>query len=329
MSKKKVRWGIMSTASIGQRSVIPGIKESERSEIVAVASRSLENAEKFAEELNIPNAYGSYEELLNDPGIDAVYIPLPNHLHKEWTIKAAEAGKHILCEKPVALDEEEVSEMIEACEKAGVTLTEAYMYRHQKRYEDIKATIKAGKIGEVRGIHGVFTFNGAGATENIRFHKDWGGGSIYDVGCYPISAARLILDEEPTAVTSHAFFSPEHGDVDMMASGLMEFSNGVALTFDCGMWADFRNHLEILGTNGRIFMENAFLGDQSYEVTVNGETTIIPDDNVNSYKLQADHVAEIVLDGKAPKFGADDLMNNMKAVKGALESADTRQRIVL
>ena len=207
MSERKVRWGILSTASIGKRSVIPGIQESsERNEVVAVASRNLEKAKQFAEDMGIPQAYGSYEELLNDPEIDAVYIPLPNHLHKEWTIKAAEAGKHILCEKPVALNEKEAKEMIEACEKAGVILVEAYMYRHQLRYAEIKERMKNGEIGEIRGIHSVFTFNNAGDSANIRYTKKWGGGSIYDVGVYPISAARLLLDEEPTAVYNTCSF---------------------------------------------------------------------------------------------------------------------------
>lgn len=329
MAVKKVRWGIMSTASIAKRSVIPGIQESERNEVVAVASRSLENAQAFAGELEIPNAYGSYEALLNDPDIDAVYIPLPNHLHKTWTIKAAEAGKHVLCEKPIALDAEEAAEMADACKKANVILAEAYMYRHQKRYEAIKERIKAGEIGEVRGIHGVFTFNGAGDKGNIRFTKEWGGGSIYDVGCYPISAARFLLDEEPAAVTAHAFFSPEHGDVDMMASGMMEFSNGVALTFDCAMWAEGRNELEILGSKGRIVMKSAFLGDQSYEIIKNGQTEVIQDDNVNSYASQADSFAESVLDGKPAKFSAEDMAGNMRALKGALLSAEKRKRIIL
>lgn len=319
----------MSTASIAQRSVIPGIQESERNEVVAVASRSLEKAESFAKNLNIPKAYGSYEELLNDQDIDAVYIPLPNHLHKEWTIKAAEAGKHVLCEKPIALNADEAQEMVEACEKAGVVLAEAYMYRHQSRYEDIKKRIANGDIGDVRGIHGVFTFNGAGAKENIRFKREWGGGSIYDVGCYPISAARLILDEEPTAVTAHAFFSPEHGHVDMMASGLMEFSNGVALTFDCAIWAAGRNELEILGTDGRIVLNAAFLGDQSYKIIKHGKEEIIQDENINPYKLQADSFAESVLDGKPPKFSYDDIVKNMKAVHAALQSAEKQERIII
>ena len=329
MTEKKVRWGIMSTASIGKRSVIPGIQESKRNVVEAVASRSLENARAFADELGIPKAYGSYEELLNDPTIDAVYIPLPNHLHKEWTLKAAKAGKHILCEKPIAINEAEAKEMVEICNEAGVILAEAYMYRHQKRYEDIKTLIRDGEIGDVRGIHGVFTFNGSEDTGNIRFTKEWGGGSIYDVGCYPISAARFLLDEEPSAVTTHAFFSPDHGDVDMMASGTMEFSNGVALTFDCGMWAEFRNELEILGSKGRIVMKAAFLGDQSYEIIKDGKINKISDDNINPYALQADNFAEGVLDGKPIKFPSDDIIHNIRAVKGALTSAEKQERIIL
>src|SRR5690625_3367789 len=328
MSIKKVRWGIMSTASIGKRSVIPGIQGSDISEVKAVASRSLENAQSFAKEMNIEKAYGSYEELLNDPEIDAVYIPLPNHLHKEWTIKAAEAGKHILCEKPIALDETEAEEMIEACKKANVVLAEAYMYRHQKRFTDIKQRIKNGEIGDARGIHGIFTFNSAADEGNIRFKKEWGGGSIYDVGCYPISAARFLLDEEPTAVTAQAFFSPEHGNVDMMASGLLEFSNGVALTFDCGMWAEFRNEIEILGTEGRIIINSAFMGDQSYDMIKNGNTETIQIQDSNHYALQADSFAESILEGKPAKFSFDDIYNNMKIVKGTLVSAEKSERVI-
>ena len=329
MVKNKVRWGIISTASIGKRSTIPGIQESKHNEVAAVASRSLENAQAFADELGIPKAYGSYEELLNDPDIDAVYIPLPNHLHKEWTIKAAEAGKHILCEKPIALNEAEAVEMIQACEKADVILAEAYMYRHQQRFEDIRMRIKNGEIGDVRKIDGIFTFNSSGDHGNIRFTKEWGGGSIYDVGCYPISAARFLLDEEPSAVTAHAFFSPEHGDVDMMASGLMEFSNGVALTFDCGMWAEYRNEIEILGTKGRIVIKSAFTGDQYYDIIKDGNIETIQEENINHYALQADSFADSVLGGKPAKFSFDDILKNMKAVKGTLDSAEKQERVIL
>ncbi len=326
---KKLRWGILGTASIGKRSVIPGIQESTSNEVVAVASRSLNKASDFAKELGIPNAYGSYEELLADPEIDAVYIPLPNHLHKPWTIQAAQSGKHILCEKPIALDADEAKEMVAVCEKENVLLAEAYMYRHQPRYEEIKKRIKAGEIGAIRGIHGVFTFNNATDYENIRYTKEWGGGSIYDVGCYPISAARLLLDEEPTAVTTHAFFSPEHGGVDMMASGLMEFSNGVALTFDCSMWAAGRNELEILGSEGRIVLNNAFLGDQTYQIIKGDKIETIQQENKNPYALQADAFAESALEGKPLKFSYENLINGIKSVKAALDSAEKNERMIL
>lgn len=329
MGTKKVRWGILGTANIAKRSVIPGIKGSSRNELTAVASRSLEKSEAFANEQDIPKAYGSYEELLNDPEIDAVYVPLPNHLHKPWTIKAAQAGKHVLCEKPIALDAQEAKEMAEIATHENVVLAEGYMYRHQKRYEVIKERLKNGEIGEIRGIHGVFTFNGAGNKGNIRFRKDWGGGSIYDVGCYPISAARYLLDQEPVAVTAHAFFSPDHGDVDMMASGLMEFPDDVALTFDCSMWAASRNTIEILGTEGRIVLPTAFLGDQSYQIIKNGKTETIQDENIDAYILQADHFAEHVLDGTNVKFPAEDMIGNMKALKATLQSAEKKERVVI
>nr|WP_144926846.1 Gfo/Idh/MocA family oxidoreductase [Paenibacillus bovis] len=329
MSEKKVRWGILSTAGIAKRSVIPGIRASNRNEIVAVASRSLEKAQSFADELEIPKAYGSYEELLSDPEIEAVYIPLPNHLHKEWTIKAAQAGKHVLCEKPIALDEAEAQEMIDACEEAGVVLAEAFMYRHLNKYTEIKELIAAGEIGEIRGIHGVFSFNNPKDYNNIRYKKEWGGGSIYDVGCYPISAARLILGEEPKAVTTQAFFSPEHGDVDMMASGLMEFSNGVALTFDCAMWAEGRMEVEILGSEGRIVLPNAFFGEHKYDIIKGGKVVTVEKEASNPYALQADSFADSVLDGKPVPFSATDIIHNIRAVKGALDSAEKRERVIL
>lgn len=329
MTHEKLRWGIMSTANIGRRSTIPGIQESDQNEVVAVASRSLENAEKFAKEMNIPNTYGSYEALLNDDEIDAIYIPLPNHLHKEWTIKAARAGKHILCEKPFALDELEAKEMVEASKENNVVLMEGFMYRYQDRYADIKERIKKDEIGIVRAIHAAFTFDSSEDKGNIRYTKEWGGGSVYDVGCYTISAARLILGDEPLAVTTQAYFSPEHGDVDMMASGLMEFPNDVALTFQCSMWSAPLNQIEILGTKGRILIHSAFLGDQSYEVIINGQSEIIRSENTNPYKRQADLFAETVQNRNVNPFPVDDPIKNMRAVKAALESAESKKRIIL
>ena len=256
---RKLRFGVIGCAGIAIGAVIPGIQQSETSEVAAIASRGISKAQETAAKLNIPKAYGSYEEILLDPDIDAVYIPLPNYLHMEWAIRAIEAGKHVLCEKPIALTEAEAQRMVDASRSAGVHLAEAFMYRNHPRYERIREIIKSGEIGEIRGIHSTFTFNNAGDKSNVRYRKEWGGGSMTYVGVYPISAARLLLATEPEAVTVHALISPEHDNVDMMASGVLEFPGNVALTFDCGMWAAFRNTIEVLGSEGRIEVPEAFV----------------------------------------------------------------------
>ncbi|SFL54297.1 Predicted dehydrogenase [Gracilibacillus orientalis] len=326
-----IKWGIISTANIAQKAVIPGIKESNTGEVLAIASRNLDNAKETAKELEIPVAYGSYEELLADSDIDAVYIPLPNHLHKEWSIKAMEAGKHVLCEKPIALNASETQEMDEASKKAGVVLVEAFMYRYHPRYQMIQELIQSGEIGEIRGIHGAFTFNNASAKENVRYKKEWGGGSLYDVGVYPISAARMILKEEPQAATVHAFFSKEHDQVDMMSSGILEFDHGVALTFDCGMWADFRNRLEILGTEGRIEVPSAFVVSQNeqdhFYVHTSKGTKEVEVPYVNQYALQADAIGQSIQKGETLPFPAKDAILNMKVLDACLTSAEERRRV--
>ncbi len=330
---EKIRWGIIGSANIAKGSVIPGIQASETGEVAAIASRGIEKAKETAEQLNIPKAYGSYEELLADPEIDAVYIPLPNHLHKEWTIRAAEAGKHVLCEKPVAMNAKEAEEMAEACQKAGVVFAEAFMYRYHPRYELIRDIIQSGEIGEIRGIHGTFTFNNAKDSGNVRYKKEWGGGSLYDVGVYPISAARMILNQEPQAATVHAFFSKEHDNVDMMASGILEFEQGVALTFDCGMWAAFRNELEIVGTEGRIEVPSAFIVHQNEKdhvlvYTTDGEREVeVP--YLNQYALQADAMGRSIRKGEPLPYPSTDAVLNMKVLDACLTSAQERRRVEL
>ncbi|PIH56556.1 Gfo/Idh/MocA family protein [Paenibacillus sp. LK1] len=332
-SDRKLRWGILGSASIAVGSVIPGLQQSELNEVTAIASRDEEKAKQTAEKLGIPQAYGSYEALLADDSIDAVYIPLPNHLHREWTLRAAEAGKHILCEKPLALTEQEAQEMVQACEDAGVHLAEALMYRHHPRYDQIKDIIASGEIGEIRGIHSTFSFNSSGSTGNVRFRRDWGGGALYDIGCYSISAARLILGQEPSAATVIGMFSPEHDHVDMMASGLLEFDNHIGVTFDSSMWAAFRNTLEVLGTDGIIEVPSAFISNRdrssNFFVTVDGERKEIEVPQVNHYSFQGDDMARAVLQGKALRFDPSDAIANMKVLEACLRSAEERTRITL
>ncbi|MGG1515885.1 Gfo/Idh/MocA family oxidoreductase [Paenibacillus oryzisoli] len=329
----KLRWGILGCAKIAIRACIPGIEQSETGVVTAIASRDLQKSQETAASLNIPKAYGSYEELLADPDIDAVYIPLPNHLHKPWTIRAAQAGKHVLCEKPAALTAAETEEMVSACEENGVLFAEAFMYRHHPRYERVKQIIDAGEIGDIRGIHGAFTFSNPDDHANVRYKREWGGGSLYDVGCYPISAARLLLGREPEAVTTHAFFSPEHDNVDMMMSGLVEFSGNVALTFDCGMWAAFRNRLEILGSKGRIVLPSAFVAPSQetsdFQVIIGAEERTESVPLLNQYALQADDLAYAAWGRKSMRFAPQDAIANMKVLDACLKSAEERARIVL
>lgn len=333
MEQRKLRWGILGCAAIAKRAVIPGIRESQLNELAAIASRDEDKAKETAASEGIPVAYGSYEALLADASIDAVYVPLPNHLHREWTIRAAEAGKHVLCEKPIALDVRETEEMVAACAKHGVKLAEAFMYRHHPRYAMIRDLIAGGEIGQLRGLHGEFTFNGSANHANVRFRKDWGGGSIYDIGVYPINAARHVLGLEPEAVTVQAFFSPEHDDVDMMASGLLEFPGHIGLTFACGMWAAGKNTLEIIGTDGRIEVPSAYVAkpdaSANFFVVRGGERREVEVPHVNQYAVQADDFARSVLYGEPQRFEPDDSIRNMRVVDACLESARRRARVSL
>lgn len=326
---QKLRWGIMGCAQIATGSVMPAIMDSETGMITAVASRGLEKSSAVAEEFGIDKAYGSYEELLADKDIDAVYIPLPNHLHREWVIRAAEAGKHILCEKPIALNSEEAAEMVKACNDAGVHLAEAYMYRHHPRIAELQEIISSGEIGELRSIRGTFTYNDATDTSNIRFKSAWGGGSLYDIGCYPLSAARLLFGAEPEAVTVQAMFSPEHDNVDIMASGLVEFPKGLSLIFDCGMWAYNRQLLEILGTDGMIEVPmpfNARDEDAEFFVHTGEGVRRVDATGANPYTREVDDFAAAVFTGKK-LFAPEDAVLGMQLIETCLASAKKRERI--
>lgn len=329
----KLRWGIISCANIAKKAFIPAVRESEHGIVTAIASRDIGKAQAVAEAHGIATAYGSYMELLNDPNVDAVYIPLPNHMHREWTIRAARAGKHVLCEKPAALSERNAVQMVEACEQFGVKFQEAFMYRYHPRYDRVREIVRSGEIGDVRSVHGTFTFNKSQAAGDVRLSKEMGGGGIYDVGCYLFSAARYILSQEPVAATAHAFFSSQHDEVDMMASGLVEFPNSVAMTFQCGMWAEFANTLEIRGSEGSIMLPSAFMMRETLSpnliVTVRGVRREEEMERINPYVLQADAFAKSILFGEPERFSAWDSVRNMKVIDACLRSATERTRVVI
>lgn len=327
-----LRWGIVGCAGIAINAVMPAIQQSTTGSLAAVASRNLEKSREVASRFDVSKAYSSYEELLADEDIDAVYIPLPNHLHKEWAIRAAEAGKHVLCEKPLALTAAEAEEMAAAAAKAGVVLAEAFMYRHHPRWSRIRAILDGGEIGDLRAIRGAFTFNNAEDLANIRLKPEWGGGSLYDVGCYPLNAARFLLGQEPEAVTVLAQFSDRHGGVDMMASGLAEFPGGIGLTFDCGMWTEHRQLLEIVGSGGTIELPLAFTAggdDAAFTVTVRGEKRTEVPESANPYVAELDDFAAAAFGEHPQRFAPADAVKGMAVLEACLTSARERRRVEL
>ena len=243
------RWGVLSTANIAVEKVIPGMRRARGSEVLAIGSRDEDRGRAVASVLGIPRAYGSYEALLADPDIDAVYIPLPNHLHARWTVEAARAGKHVLCEKPLALTAAEAQGMVDACRGAGVLLMEAFMYRLHPSWVAVRELIEAGRIGRLTAVDSWFSYFNDDP-HNIRNIRDAGGGALYDIGCYNINLSRMLFGSEPLRVEASVTRDPGSG-VDVLTSGLLTFPGGVA-TFTCSTRVEPDQRVDIYGTAGRI-----------------------------------------------------------------------------
>ncbi|HJQ13968.1 MAG TPA: Gfo/Idh/MocA family oxidoreductase, partial [Anaerolineales bacterium] len=254
MTNKVLHWGLLSTARIN-RALIPPLQASKRNQLVAVASRSQDSADKYAREWKIPRAHGSYEALLADPEIDVIYNPLPNHLHAEWTIKAVEAGKHVLCEKPLALTVEEVDAIQSAARMHGRVVAEAFMYRHHPQTLAVQDMVKSGSLGTIKLIRGSFSYV-LSREGDVRLDPSMGGGSIWDVGCYPISYARMIAGANPLEVFGWQVTGPT--GIDLNFVGQMQFPNDVYAHFDCSFSIPFRTFVEIVGSEGRLNIPRPF-----------------------------------------------------------------------
>ena len=329
MANKKVRWGILSSAKIGTGKVIPGMQKGEHLEITAISSRSLDRAEEAARELGIAKAYGSYEELLADPDIDAVYNPLPNHMHVPWSIKAANAGKHVLCEKPIALSAEEVGLLIEARDRTGVNIAEAFMVRHHPQWLTAREIVNSGEIGELRAIQCFFSYFNRNA-DDIRNNSDMGGGALMDIGVYPIVASRFITGEEPRRVVGLVENDPDFG-VDRLSSAILEFSN-VQSTCTCSTQLVPYQRVHLLGTTCRVEIEipwNAppdtprriFLDDGEDRTSESREVRTI--DVADQYHLQGDAFSRSILENDFSLAGPplEDAVKNMRVVDALFESA--------
>lgn len=250
-----VRWGVLGVAKIATQKVIPAMQETESSRVIGIASRDLARARAAAEQLGIERAYGSYGELLDDPDIEAVYIPLPNHMHAEWTLAAAAAGKHVLCEKPLALTAEEAQRMVDGCEHAGVKLMEAFMYRLHPLWAEVRRMVESGLIGEVYAIQSVFAFRQMDPA-NIRNIADTGGGALYDIGCYAVNVARMVYGTEPDSVSASMRFDPNFG-TDAVTSAILDFGGRHAI-FTVSTQLEPDQRVAIQGTEGRLVIEIPF-----------------------------------------------------------------------
>ncbi|KJE27000.1 hypothetical protein LG52_1470 [Geobacillus kaustophilus] len=324
--ERKVRFGIISTAAIAQEVMIPAIRRVECAEVVAIASER-GKANQTARELGIPKAYDSYDQLLDDPDVDAVYIPLPNSLHAEWTIKAANKKKHVLCEKPAALCEEDVRRMIEACEENGVLFMEAFMYQFHPQHERVKQLLAAGEIGDVKYMRTHFSFYLKDRETNIRMNDELGGGSLFDVGCYCVHSTRHVLDAEPVELFVQSRFDP-HRSVDLTTIGWMKMENGVFAQFTCSFDMFFKNEYEIIGTKGKIVVSRAYRpdvdggGGRITVVTADGserEETVFGD----QYALQIEHFSRAILEGTPLLYSPERMIKQSRALDACRTSMKT------
>jgi predicted dehydrogenase len=327
MMSRTVSWGVLSTARIGTEKVIPAMQRGAVSRVAAIASRDKARGEAVARELGIPRSYGSYEELLADPAIEAIYNALPNHLHVPWTIRALQAGKHVLCEKPIALSAEEAATLIAAREQTGKLVAEAFMVRHHPQWQKAREIARSGRVGDVRAMQTYFSYHLTDPS-NVRNQADIGGGGLYDIGCYAILTARYIFGAEPERVIASFERDPAMG-IDRVTSGLAEFPGGRQLSFLCATQLVLGQRVQILGTTGRIEVAVPFnapankatrlLVDDGRDVEGSGVTVeeIAPCDQ---YTLQGDAFSRAVL-GEAPlEWPIEDAVLTMRVIDAYFRS---------
>lgn len=328
---KQIRWGVLSTAKIAREKLIPAIQKSKRGSVVALASRNDEKARGLAAQLHIPRAYASYEALLDDPDIEAVYNPLPNHLHVDWTIRALEKGKHVLCEKPIGLSAADALRLKEAAAGSpGLVVMEAFMYRLHPQWLFVKSQVEAGTIGRLVTIQSFFSYYNADPA-NIRNQTEAAGGALMDIGCYCVSWSRYLFAQEPQRVIALVDRDPSFG-TDRLTSGILQFAGGSA-SFTCSTQAAPYQRAQVIGTDGRLEVEipvNA-PADQPAKVWMHhrdgSHCTEFP--AVDQYTLQADAFAQAITEGSEPAVSLTESVNNMRVIDALFESAASEQWVRL
>lgn len=325
MMNKKLRWGVLGVAGIVDRLLEP-LQTARTSDLQAIASRNIEKSRAYATKNGIPHAFGSYEELLANPKIDAVYIPLPNHMHDEWTRKAADQGKHVLCEKPLTCDAASAEKLIAYCRSKGVRLMDGFMWPHHPRTHRLRKFLDSGAIGDVKKVNAAFTFNLAGLpTGNIRMQPEAGGGGLLDVGCYTTFAIRYWMQADPVSVYAKAEFV---NGVDVAMSGVWTFADGRTANFDCGFTHPLRTWVEIVGSeatvqvpnmwipnNDAVFEVHRQLGDFAHSI----ETIATSGENQMVHML--DHFAEAVFENREPVPNPDEAVKSLRVMDALAKSA--------
>ena len=318
---QKVKWGILGTANIAKWCTIPGMKQAESCELYAIAGRSLEKAQRFASDYGIPKAYGSYDELIADADVQAVYIPLPNDIHLKWVKTALQAGKHVLCEKPLAMNAQEAKEMYRTAGECGVLLMEAYAYLHSPYVAALKEDIASGIIGDVLFVDSAFYTQYY--TDDIRMYKEMGGGAVYDLGCYCSTLILSLVDSEVDTVMAQAEFN-EYG-ADVLASALLKFRNGVRAAFNVGMNLGVesnarKDHLYVHGTKGVIDSPVEFnqAGELSYTITAGGKTTVRTVSAPQNYSLEVAQLGRCIESGEKPFITEDFTVKNAELLDAVL-----------
>jgi predicted dehydrogenase len=328
IEERKIRWGVLGYARIAREGVIPGICRSSNSVFHAIASRDQTKLADCRALFSPPNAHRGYGELLDDPEVDAVYIPLPNSLHQEWTIRAADRGKHVLCEKPLALNAAGCREMIAACAANKVLLMEAFMYRYTDRTAKTLEVLRSGELGEIKFISSTFRFlldNPA----SIKFKPELGGGALYDVGCYPVNFTGLVLDQitrsqSPAVPQSVCVQSVSGGGVDLIFSALLKYSSGVVASLNCGFNAQKRVYSEIVGTGGALQIPDTFFDNAGALTLIQGEEQReIPVAATDRYRLEVEDFADAILRRRPPRLSLAETERNMEVLERLLKASSS------
>ncbi len=324
--ERRVRWGVLGAARIALRKVIPAMQHGRHAEVTAIASRTLATARAAAAELGIPKAYGSYEELLADPDVDAIYNPLPNHLHVPWSIRALDAGKHVLCEKPLALDAAEAGTLVAARDRTGRKVQEAFMVRTHPQWLAARELVRSGRIGDVRAIDTIFSyFNDDPA--NVRHVPEWGGGGLFDIGCYPITISRFLLDREPARVVGVLEVDPRFG-TDRLASAVLDFGATHSI-FASATQGSYHQRVTILGTTGRLDVEAPFNApnDRPCRLFVDdgrdlhgGGREVIEIPTCDQYTIQGDLFSQAILENREVPVPLEDAVANMRVLDAVVRS---------